>query len=317
MKNSTKIILIVSAALFFAGIVMVCVFCALGGSFDTQGLQEKTHSVYGTVTDVKVTLRGTDFLLEPSPDGTVYARCKEAENITFTVENKDGTLSVTENDNRKWYEFIGISLQPQTVTLYLPAGEYGNLTVETSAGRIKCWESFIFENAVLTASSGSVECYAAVKRTLQAETSSGKIEVKNADADKVLLTASSGRIILSDSEPSLAELTSSSGSINLRDVTCSTLIAAATSGRISLDRTVAQNSLWAKTTSGAIQLQRCDASSLDLEATSGLISATLLTGKVYNVSTGSGSAKYPASDLDGGVCNVTTTSGSVKITVSP
>ncbi len=317
MKTSTKVILILSAALFFSGIAMVCVFSALGGSFDTQGLQEKTYDIQGSVADVSVTLRGADFLLEPSPDGTVQVVCHESERVTYTVENTDGTLRIVENDNRKWYEFIGISLKSRNVTLYLPTGNYGNLDVETSSGRIRCWEGFTFENTDLTASSGAIECNAAVIKNLQVKLSSGQIQVKNASAQTVKLSSSSGRIVFSDSQPSLVEITTSSGAIRVRDVNCSTLIAHATSGAVTLDCTVAQRTLCAKTSSGAIRLQKCDAPSLDLEATSGLISATLLSGKRYNVKTGSGSAKYPSSNPDGGVCNVATTSGNVNIYVVP
>ncbi len=317
MKLSTKVILIVSAVLIFSGIVTVCVFCALGGTFDTQGFAEKTYNINGSVSNLKVSLGGTDFLLEPSPEGSAYAVCKEAEHITYTVENIEGTLHITEHDTRKWYEFIGISLSAPTVTLYLPAGEYEELTVNTSSGRIKCWESFSFEKISLAASSGAVSCYASVSKTLTVETTSGQIDIKNAHAETVKIAATSGRVSLSDSEPSLAELSVTSGALHVNNVNCSALIAASSSGRISLDGTVARNTLRATASSGGIYLQRCDAQTVDLKTTSGRVSATLLTGKLYQVQTSSGIAKYPASDSDGGFCYVTTTSGNVNITVAP
>lgn len=61
----------------------------------------------------------------------------ERSNVKHEVLLNEGTLSVVVTDTRKWYEYIGIDFGKTKITVYIPAGDYGALSVKTDTGNIK------------------------------------------------------------------------------------------------------------------------------------------------------------------------------------
>ena len=80
---------------------------------------------------------------------------------------------------------------------------------------------------------------------------------------------------------------------------------------------IASTKIEIDTTSGEIELERCDAQGLLLKSNSGDISGTLLSEKRFVTDTTSGDVNVPnTAPLIAGACEVTTTSGDIFFTIA-
>ena len=71
----------------------------------------------------------------------------------------------------------------------------------------------------------------------------------------------------------------------------------------------------AKSDTGAIRLDRCDAGSLDLESDTGSITGTLLSDKVFVTKSDTGKIIVPETTT-GGICKIETDTGRIEITIA-
>lgn len=168
------------------------------------------------------------------------------------------------------------------------------------------------DDAELKTSSGSIRLQGVSAHKLSAQCLSGGLHLDNITCDVAALKTSSGSIRASSLELSgTLQATCMSGGMHLEAVRCSNFEADSSSGSVRLTDLVATGSIDIKTTSGGITLDRCDAATLELEASSGSVRGSLLTPKVYVVTTSSGIVRVPE-QMSGGMCRVRTLSGSVK-----
>ncbi len=321
MKKSIKIALLVAASLVVAGCITAAVAIALGGNFESN-LQDVRHTVEGdpaSIDVVEIDVDSADVRLSRSEDGTCYAVCRENDRIRYTLTQENGCLSLKKSADIYWYDNFGISIgHSPAVTLYLPKGMYEHLDIRTGSGNIVSEEIGIsFARAVLTAESGSVRMSSPVSDSLLVTTLSGNIALADLTSDTLTATTSSGNISLADLSIDTMRVSSSSGSLSLSYVRAAALTASAMSGNVRLYNVYAIDTLDVKTTSGNIKLESTDAAEITLTASSGNINGTLLTGKLFDVQTGSGNVDCPPSIRDGGTCTVRTKSGNVKIHIAP
>jgi DUF4097 and DUF4098 domain-containing protein YvlB len=93
------------------------------------------------------------------------------------------------------------------------------------------------------------------------------------------------------------------------------IFAKTTSGGVMLTDTVASQKLKANSTSGEIDLKRCDAKNIVLDTVSGEISGTLLSNKQFITETTSGTVNVPQS-VSNEECRITTVSGDIYIEIA-
>lgn len=337
MKKSVKILLIVAASLVVAGAALCGVALALGGNMNAGQTEKVTHTVEEPFDTIAVNVGSAETIIRKSETGKCYAVCSESDKVHYTLSVADGRLTLSEQDDRSWYDLIGIQVGTWKAELYLPEGSYEELMATLSSGGFECTDSGIsFGNTTLTGSSGSIHFAAAVTGDLRVKTSSGSIRLEKSAPQSLSVVASSGSIKLNQvvaashmkvetTSGSLSldscdgaevVLKSSSGSIRVEDMTPGTVSATASSGSVKFERVVAAATMQVETSSGSVTLNDCDAAELSLECTSGSIKATLLTGKIFEVRSDSGSIDCPASDRNGGMCTAKTSSGSIKFRVA-
>ena len=78
--------------------------------------------------------------------------CYEQKNLKHRVTVEDGTLVIEVADTRKWYEYIGINFGTPKITVCIPQGKYGALSVSASTGDIHIPKDFSFNGVDLSAS---------------------------------------------------------------------------------------------------------------------------------------------------------------------
>ena len=128
MKKSKKIVIIVSCVVICLGLVIGCIgLYTLGFDFrklDNSKLQTRSYELNEDFTALNLDMKTADLIVLPAQDGKAKVVCLERENEPHTVFVKDGVLSVQVENNRKWYDYIGLNFGEQTVTVYLPKAGY-------------------------------------------------------------------------------------------------------------------------------------------------------------------------------------------------
>ena len=315
MKKSKKAALIVSAALIVLGGVLYAGAAAFTGfdfsALETASLTRKEYEINESFNDISIDAKDCSVQLRYSDDGKCRIVCGENENITHTVEVKDNTLNITRNDSRKWYMMIGISLKQYDITVYLPEKTYGALLFESGSGDISVPEDFGFSSGDIRTGSGNVAVSAVFDGNFSVETSSGDVKIKKLSADVIDINTVSGEIDVSEvTAAQTVNIESASGDTGLSEANAKNISAQSSSGGIKFDGVKAAGEIRAESRSGDVSLDKSDADSIYIKTNSGDVSGSLLTPKIYNAETGSGTVKLPRSE-EGGTCDIVTGSGDI------
>lgn len=338
MSTATKIWLIVASVLVVIGVsVFMIALAKCGWDFASLGntkYQTNTYEVDGAVQNVMIHTKTSDVVLSPSEEGVCRVVCVEAERLKHTVVNTNGTLSVTVEDTRKWYDHISFfSFKTPTITVYLPQSEYDTLSISEDTGDVVIPEGLAFSSIDVSAQTGDIECAADVVGTVRIKVSTGDVSVRNATAGAVEIGASTGDALLesmnvvggvtvttSTGEVTVASLSCkgdlsvrvSTGDTNLSDVTCKSLTAKGSTGDVILKNVIASEQFSIERSTGEVRFDRCDASEITVRTSTGDVSGTLLTEKVFLAHTDTGSVNVPK-NAAGGKCEITTDTGDIKI----
>lgn len=315
MKKSKKAALIVSAALIVLGGVLYAGAAAFTGFdfsvLETASLTRKEYEVNESFNDISIDAKDCSVPFRYSDDGKCRIVCGENENITHTVEVKDNVLNITRNDSRKWYMMIGISLKQYDITVYLPEKTYGALLFESGSGDISVPEDFGFSSGDIRTGSGNVAVSAVFDGNFSVETSSGDVKIKKLSADVIDINTVSGEIDVSEvTAAQTVNIESASGDTGLSEANAKNISAQSSSGGIKFDGVKAAGEIRAESRSGDVSLDKSDADSIYIKTNSGDVSGSLLTPKIYNAETGSGTVKLPRSE-EGGTCDIVTGSGDI------
>ena len=290
---------IVASALAVSAITLLGT--GLAASADWRGstsLVTKNYPVSGSFSSVSVTDYYADVQLRASRDGSVSVTTRDTQDVTHTVQVVNGTLTISRPEPNLGQRIFHDDDDDPTVIVYLPAGDYGALTVNTTSGDVESSGQLNFATANLTTTSGDIEIAGSVTQSLVCNSTSGDVEVNSPAAGAVQISTNTGD----------AELTG---------VSAQSLSIQTNTGDADLERTVAAGAIEISTTTGDIELERSDAASLTLSTTSGDVEGSLLTGKTFSASSISGRVSVPASTAGAGACSVSTTSGSIRLTVRP
>ena len=257
-----------------------------------------TYPVEGSFTDIAITDYYADVHLRPSRDGAISVSARDAEGVSRTVQVVNGTLTISRPEPTAGERIFHHEDDDPELTLYLPAGNYGALTVTTTSGDVETSAQLNFASASLTTVSGDIDLNGAVNGPVTCLSTSGDIELRCPTAGAV-------------------QIETTSGDVELTGCYVDSLNVLSTSGDIDLEHSVAAGAIVIDTTSGEISLERADAASLTLSTVSGEVEGSLLTSKNFSVSTSLGRVSVPTADPAGAPCTVTTTSGDIRLVVRP
>lgn len=257
----------------------------------------KNYPVTSTFTNIDIREYYADVQLRASRDGTVSVTTRDAEDVTHTVTVANGTLTISRPEPFGSTFFHGDDNDPEVI-VYLPAGDYGSLTVNTTTGDIESAGQLNFAAASLTTTTGDIDITGSVTQSLVCTTTTGDIEVNSPAAGAV-------------------QTNTNTGDTELTGVSAQSLSVQSTTGDVDLERTIAAGEIVISTSSGEVELKSVDAASLKIDTTSGRVEGSLLSGKNFSASSTSGRVNVPASTPGAGACEVSTTSGSIQLTVRP
>ncbi len=320
MRKCVKIWLIVAASLVLLGIFL------FGGAmmslrWDFRKLytvQHETnhHEIAEDFSDITVNTDTADVTFIPSGNGKTEVTCVDEKNLAHSVTVKDGTLVIELVDTRKWYEYIGINIGSTAVTVSLPEGEYGALTVKSSTGDIEIPKDFSFESIDILGSTSDVDCDASVEGAMKIHLDTGDMEMKSLSAGALDLAVTTGKIEISGVTcVGDATVKVSTGKAYLTDVTCKNLTSSGNTGDLFLKNVIAAGKFSIERSTGDVSFDACDAAELFVVTDTGDVRGSLRSDKIFVTRTDTGRIDVPKSVI-GGQCEITTDTGDIKIQIS-
>ena len=319
MRKSTKKWLVTAALLVILGmLILVLTACSADWDFAKFGTVEyetNTYEVTEKFSNISVKTDTAGVLFAPSDDGICRVICYEQKNIEHSVTVQDGVLAINEVDERKWYEYICISLGTPKITVYLPEVEYTSLFIEVSTGDIEIPKDFRFASIDVSTSTGDVKTFASASELIKIQTSTGGICVENVSAGALDLSVSTGKVTVFDVTcEGDVKINVSTGKTNITDITCKNVISSGSTGDISLKNVIATEKFSVERSTGDVKFDGCDAAEIFVETDTGDVTGTLLSEKVFIPKTDTGDVDVPKT-VTGGRCEITTDTGDIKLEI--
>ena len=233
----------------------------------------KTYNITESFDDISIKTDTTDIVFVPSEDESCTVECFDEIKAPHTVQVKNNTLSIDIDNQKKWYDHIGISFRSPKITIALPYDAYKKLVISSDTGDVKIAQ-IAFEKLDISLSTGSVKSNADVSGDVYVKTSTGDVSLEGVTADNVTLSVSTGDIKLTD--------------------------------------VIAKQRLDIATQTGDIKLDRCDGGDITIKTSTGDVKGTIISDKVYIAKTDTGKIRVPET-TSGGRCKITTNTGSIII----
>ena len=274
--RSTKKMLILGCILIALGVGLLAGVIGLNG-WKTEGLDGEVfnvnkYDINESFDSVVINTDTADITVMPSENGNCTVECKDLTKITHTVIVENGTLKISVVDERKWYEKLMLFASP-SIKVYLPDAEYKDLKIDEATGDVDIGGGVAF-------------------RDINIDLSTGDVWLKELFCDNKL------------------SIKLTTGDMELSNVKCVEIESDGSTGEIEMKDVIAYGNMYLKRTTGGIVLKKCDADTLSIQSTTGSVTGTLLSEKLFDADATTGDVHVP-STKNGGVCKIRTTTGSI------
>ncbi|MDO4742667.1 MAG: DUF4097 family beta strand repeat-containing protein [bacterium] len=319
MSKKTKTwIIIASCFVLIGSIIFGGVMAILKWDFtrlSTNKYETNKHEISEGFKAISINTDTADIVFVPSENAENAVECYEQKNLKHSVAVKDDTLIIEKVDTRKWYEHIGVFFETPKITVYIPQGEYGSISVKSSTGDVEIPKEFRFESVDISQSTGDVTSYASVSDVVKIKTSTGNIRVENISAGALDLSVSTGQIMISDVIcKGNVNISVSTGKTKLTDVECENVTSSGSTGNIMLKNVIAAEKFTIKRSTGDVRFEGSDACEIFIETDTGDVTGSFLTDKVFITQTDTGRVDVPKT-VTGGRCEITTDTGDIRINI--
>lgn len=334
-----KKLCIVAAILLVAGIALCLLGMGVDGfqteDFFTGKYTEKTMQIGEDFRHIQIDTDTTDITFSLSEDGSCHILCRETPQQFHTAEVKEGVLILEQQDERKWYHYIGFHLGTPSVEISLPKAEFETLTMNDNTGNVTIPKELSFADVKIVTSTGNVDMQAQVEKNLaielstgnilvsginceklEAETSTGEIRILDVNCQNLTAKSSTGRQLLENVQATEnIQLTCSTGNIHFTRGSCQTLNTKSTTGRQTLEYVMASGDVSMESGTGDITLSDFDGETIAITTDTGDVTGTILSEKIFFTETDTGKVEIPHC-LSGSSCQITTDTGDIIIQIA-
>ncbi len=301
MSKTTKIWFIVAAVLVVTGLV---IFAGVMTVYDydftklsTVTYETNTYEIGEAFDKISVDVDTTDIKFAPSDDKMCRIQCSETDKVKYSASVQDGTLIIDTVDTRKWYDYIGIFIGKQTMTIYLPQDNYTLISIDTDTGDIDIPKNFTFEEIKIDGKTADVECGASVLKNAEIKLSTGSIKMAELTAEKI-------------------DFSTATGDININNVNASDNVKIETdTGNISFNKVISKGDFEIESSTGNVKLENSDAAQIFVKTSTGNVTGNLLSEKIFLTDTSTGNVSVPKT-MSGGRCEITTSTGNIEIYIA-
>lgn len=280
MKKATKIWLIVASSLILFGVILFGgVMTLLKWDFTkltTVKYETNEYEISENYKNISIVSQTADIKLIPSEGLETTVICHEQSKMKHLVEVREDTLVIEVVDERKWYDHINLNFKTPKITVSIPQADYGAFEVNSTTGNIRLEKMSV--------------------GNLAFSVTTGKVSVSDVECTgDVIVNVTTGRA-------------------NFENLTCCNLNSSGCTGDISLKNVVGTGCFYIKRVTGDVRFDSSDASAMYIVTTTGDVTGTLLTEKVFSTKVTTGKVSVPQT-TSGGACDVETTTGNIKLQI--
>ncbi|MCR5596288.1 MAG: DUF4097 domain-containing protein [Lachnospiraceae bacterium] len=292
MLKSTKVILITAGVLIGLGLIISGIalginkarYGSLGFANEAQdsGKYERlSTTIDDDFEDVEIAEVSSSVNVMPTDQKKAYVEYTNGESFEHVIKVSGNTLKIEYKEKGGWYNRVGFftwfmgrpDMSDESVNVYLPAAEYGNVYIACVSGEI------------------SVDDIKSSRTDINSV--SGSIKITDSDLGNLNVNSTSGEIELSSCEVTSADIDSISGNVKLD--------------------TFKSHDTDISTTSGEVSLKDCECGETDIETVSGDVKGNLIGEYEIDYDTVSGDVDINGSIPGGYKIEVDTTSGNIKL----
>ncbi len=218
----------------------------------TVKLETNEYEIKETFKDIKILTATADIDFVLSENLNTLIICEEHKNIKHSVNIKDNTLLIEVDDNRKWYEHIGISTSK--ITVYLPKSEYGELIMESDTGNVHI-KNINANKLDLSTSTGNLKIVNTKCKNLFSESDTGNILLENVIAsEKFKIETDTGDVKFKDSDASDIFVKTDTGNVTGNLLTDKVIFAESDTGNIDVPKIITDEKCEIITDTGNIKI---------------------------------------------------------------
>ncbi len=319
MGKNVRIWLILGATLFLVGSIILFIAMAISNwdftKFSTTKYVQNEYAIEEEFNSISINSDTADLEFLPSNDGKTTVICYEHEKTEHSTMVKDGTLVITQVDNRKWYDYIGINFSTQKIKVYLSKTQYESLSVNSDTSDVLIEKDFSFKRVNISLSTGDVKFLASFAEDVKIETSTGDIKVQNLKANSLNCTLSTGDVSISNLTcEGDVFIKVSTGEVEINNATAKNLNSQGSTGDIELNGVILIEKLEIVRSTGEVEFDRIDAGEIYIKTSTGDVDGSILSSKVFVVSTDTGDKRVP-NTVTGGKCEITTDTGDISVRI--
>lgn len=266
----------------------------LGGCSSRNVIKE--YKISDNISSISVKANTANITFAPSSEDCISIVSEEKEHIYHSVKVEGDTLEIERVDERKWYQRIVSFSNSLNLTVYLPSNEYSALLINGSTGNVNINCDARFSGLDVKVSTGNISIIGTSYASLKAEATTGNISISNVSCTNDI------------------SIDVSTGNVNLGNISCQNLSVNGTTGDLSLTNAVIVGKLDLRASTGNVTLDGCDGGEIYIETSTGRVSGTLLSPKIFIGNSTTGKRSLPKTTT-GGICEINTTTGNVNISI--
>ena len=340
MKPKFIVMIAAGGLILIGGVMCLVALAGVGFRFEklmeTEVMVEKTYVVEEDFNNVDLTVGSQKVKIVKSEEDRTSFVCYESESIVFDVKVENDTLKIEQKDTGKFKFAAVIDGLEKEDYLYLPKDVYEKLNAHCSSGDIDLTGGIEFGDSTLEVGSGNINIYNTKMAAMDTHCSSGDIKVERSSATRANLHCGSGDVNVDGfTVEGECEVDVSSGNCKFQNGKMGSLDAHCGSGDIELTSVDVAENFKGKTSSGSlnfmkviaggdmelisssgdIELSECDGANLKIKASSGSVSGTILTEKIFDIHVSSGDVTVPEDGTgeNVGSCTINVGSGDVEL----
>lgn len=309
----TATVLVLVGLLVFGGVMTVLKWDFK--KLSTEKFETNIYSVKEEFSNIKIDTSTADVIFLLSSDDNCRVECFEEAKEKHQVFVSNDTLTVKVVKEKKWYDYIGINFNTPKIKLYLTKDTYNSLNINDNTGDILIPKEFEFSSVDMTLSTGKAEFFALASELLRIKAGTGKVNLGDITAGDVIISTTTGDITVSNTKCSgNVSLLVSTGDTVIEGLECNNFAAKGNTGDIKLTDVIVKETLFVSRSTGKVDFSKCDADEIKIQTDTGNINGSLLSDKVFTVSSATGSVNVPET-TGGGKCEITAETGNIKITI--
>lgn len=257
MKKAIIITLaaILSLGLILAGVGLIITKGNLGAFFAEDVRTQKRIDETQTVTSLKLSIASDDIELYPSEDGKLYIEYWDSESRPYSYSINDGTAELKQQSGvQHWWDFSrNIN---KTVKVFAPESVTDTLSIQLASGSVKS-KGYVpaVQSLKIHISSGNASIGQCTAAYADIKMASGNITFTGITADNIDVDISSGNLKLSDSHINTKlDIRLSSGNVDINNCEISSLKSKISSGTMDA-KALSASSIDCASSSGNIRLR--------------------------------------------------------------